>query len=66
MEEFALLQYSLENVNYCSQNDHYGGESNIDEYNKIYEKALNNRYFTDEKFQENIKKIYYDNNVLKN
>ena len=62
---FSLLQYPLEYFDYFTQNDYYGGENNIDEYNKIYERAFNDRYVKDEKFQENIKKeIYYSNNVL--
>ena len=58
----ALLKYPLENFDYFSQKDHYGGENNIDEYNKMYDRAFNDRYVKDEKFQENInKEIYYNN-----
>ena len=31
----AILQYPLEYFDYFSKKDHYGGEKNIDEYNKI-------------------------------
>ena len=62
----AVLQYPLEYFDYFSQKDHYGGERNIDEYNKIYKRAFNDQYVEDEKFQEKIKnEIYYGNNVLK-
>ena len=62
----AVLQYPLEYFDYYSQKDHYGGENNIDEYNKIYKRAFNDRYVKDKKFQEKIQKeIYNGNNVLR-
>ena len=62
----AILQYPLEYFDCFSQKDHYGGERNIDEYNKIYKRAFNDRYVKDKKFQEKIQKeIYNGNNVLR-
>ena len=46
--------------------NNYGGERNIDEYNKIYKRALNDQSVKDEKFQEKIKiEIYYGNPILR-
>ena len=47
----ATLQYPLEYCDYFSQKDNYGGENNIDEYNKIYQRAFNDQYVKDEKFK---------------
>ena len=60
----ALLQYPLEYFDYFLQKDNCCGANNIDEYNKIYERAFNNRYKKDEKFQDIQKEIYYGNNIL--
>ena len=62
----SILQYPLEYFDYFSQKDNYGGKRNIDEYNKINERAFNNQYVKDEQFQEQIKnEIYYGNRILR-
>ena len=62
----SILQYLLVYFDYFSQKDNYGGERNIDEYNKIYKRAFNDQYVKDEKFQEKTKiEIYYGNRILR-
>ena len=62
----ATFQYPLEYFDYFSQKDNYGGANNIDEYNKIYERAFNDQYVKDEQFQEKIKnEIYFGNRILR-
>ena len=51
----AILKYSLEYFNYFSKNENYGGEDNIDEYNKIYEKAIKDLNTKDKKIEDEIR-----------
>ena len=42
------MRYPLEYFDYITQKNHYGGENNISEYNKIYERVFNDRYVKDQ------------------
>ena len=50
----ALLKYPLEYFDYFLKKENYGGEDNIDEYNKIYEKAIKNLNTKDETIKQEI------------
>ena len=50
----ALMQYSVEYFDYFSKKKNYGGENYINEYIKIYERAINDLNNKDEKAQQQI------------
>ena len=49
-----LLKYPLDYFDYFSNKENYGGEDNIDEYNKIYEKAIKDLNTKDDKIKQEI------------
>ena len=62
----ALMQYSVEYFDYFSKTENYSGENNINEYNKIYEKAINDLNNKDKKAQQQIEDdINYSNIILR-
>ena len=62
----ALMQYSVEYFNYLSRKENYGGENNINEYKKIYKRAINNLNNKDKKAQQQMEdEINYSKIILR-
>ena len=60
------MQYSVEYFDYFSKKENYGGENNINEYNKIYEKAINDLNNKDKNTQQQIEdEINYSKIILR-